>query len=82
MWLGERARALGLVDGIGSAHDVLTERFPHAEQRPVEQRRPLLARLGAGGSAARTGLPGGVAGAGHELLSALETRAAWARYGL
>ncbi|WP_422785751.1 S49 family peptidase [Pseudonocardia spirodelae] len=82
VWLGERARELGLVDGIGTAHDVLTERFPDAEQRVVEQRRPLLARLGAGGAASLPGLPGGVAAAGHELLGALEARAAWARYGL
>lgn len=81
VWLGGRARELGLVDGIGTVHDVLTERFPDAEQRPVEQRKPLLARLGAG-SAARAHSFGEPAGLASELLAAVETRAAWARYGL
>ncbi|MFP5021122.1 S49 family peptidase [Pseudonocardia phyllosphaerae] len=83
VWLGEKARELGLVDGIGTAHEVLTERFPDAEQRPVDQRKPLLARLGAGGGAASfPGLGGNADGVAHELMAALETRAAWARYGL
>lgn len=81
VWLGERARELGLVDGVGNVHDVLTERFPDAEQRPVEQRKPLLARLGAG-SAARASLPGRPGDLATEVLSAIETRAVWARYGL
>ncbi|BBF98884.1 MULTISPECIES: S49 family peptidase [Pseudonocardia] len=82
VWLGERARELGLIDGIGTAHDVLTERFPDAEQRPVDQRKPLLARLGAGG-AASVGHPGvDPAAIGSELLTAVETRATWARFGL
>ncbi|MEU6696526.1 S49 family peptidase [Pseudonocardia sp. NPDC046786] len=82
VWLGERARELGLIDGIGAAHEVLTERFPEAEQRPVEARKPLLARLGAGG-AASLGHPGvDPAVIGSELLAAIEARATWARFGL
>lgn len=79
VWLGERARELGLIDGIGTASEVLSERFPDAEQRPVEQRKPLLARLGAGGSVRANPFTGDL---GHELLSAVEARATWARYGL
>ncbi|ANY06699.1 S49 family peptidase [Pseudonocardia sp. HH130630-07] len=82
VWLGERARELGLVDGIGSVHEVLKERFPDAEHRPVEQRRPLLARLGAGGSAAHAQPFGAPAELAFELLTAVETKASWARYGL
>lgn len=82
IWLGGRARELGLIDGIGTAREVLSERFPDAEQRPVEQRRPLLARLGAGGGVSSPGAltgPGDVVG---QLLAVAEARAAWARYGL
>ena len=48
VWTGARAAELGLVDGLGTARAVLTERFPDAELVPVEARRPLLARLGIG----------------------------------
>ena len=48
VWTGARAAELGLVDGLGTARGVLTERFPDAELVPVDARRPLLARLGIG----------------------------------
>ena len=48
VWTGARAAELGLVDGLGTARAVLTERFPDAELVPVDARRPLLARLGIG----------------------------------
>ena len=48
VWTGARAVELGLVDGLGTARAVLTERFPDAELVPVDARRPLLARLGIG----------------------------------
>ena len=80
VWTGARAVELGLVDGLGTARGVLAERFPDAELVPVEGRRPLLARLGLGGS------PTAGRAAGTELLltlvEAAEDRAAWARYGL
>ena len=79
VWTGERARELGLVDGLGTAREVLGTRFPDAETRPVEHRRPLLARLGVGGPAAAVAGPGGWA---LEALSAAEIRATWARFGL
>src|SRR5262245_23970152 len=50
VWTGAKAAELGLVDGLGTARTVLTERFPDAEQVLVEGRRPLLARLGLAGS--------------------------------
>jgi hypothetical protein len=64
------------VDGLGTARAVLAERFPDAEPRPVESRKPLLARLGVGPPAA------GPAGWALEALSAVEIRSAWARFGL
>ena len=52
VWTGARAAELGLVDGLGTARAVLTERFPDAELVPIEGRRPLLARLGIGAAPA------------------------------
>ena len=80
VWTGTRAAELGLVDGLGSARAVLTERFPDAELTPVEGRKPLLARLGLAGSPAASGAFGvdGLLG----VVQAAEVRATWARYGL
>lgn len=76
VWTGARAHELGLVDGLGTARGVLTERFPDAELVPVDGRRPLLARLGLAASGRSPGdLLTGVA-------QAAEIRATWARYGL
>jgi signal peptide peptidase SppA len=85
VWTGARAVELGLVDGLGTARSVLTERFPDAKLTTVEGRRPLLARLGIGAPAAA--LPaalgaGGVADAVLGLVEAADIRATWARYGL
>src|SRR6201991_144586 len=46
VWTGGRAVELGLVDGLGTARGVLTQRYPEAELVPVEGRKALLARLG------------------------------------
>ena len=83
VWTGEQARELGLVDGLGTARAVLAERFPDAEPRPVEQRRPLLARLGVGGPGVGPApSPAGSADWVLDALSAVEIRSAWARFGL
>jgi signal peptide peptidase SppA len=80
VWTGARAAELGLVDGLGTARGVLTERFPDAELVPVEGRRPLLARLGIGAA------PGAAKHEPADLVmqfaQAVEIRATWARYGL
>jgi len=80
VWTGARAVELGLVDGLGTARGVLTERFPDAEQVPMEGRKPLLARLGLGASPAAGGALG--ADALLAMAQAVEVRATWARYGL
>jgi signal peptide peptidase SppA len=69
IWTGAKAAELGLVDGVGNLRAVLTERFPDAELTVAEPKRPLLARLGLGGAT-------------QSLLTAVEHRAVWARYGL
>jgi signal peptide peptidase SppA len=80
VWTGARAVELGLVDGLGTARPVLTERFPDADLVPVEGRKPLLARLGLAPPAAAHGLISTDAVLG--VARAAEVRAAWARYGL
>jgi signal peptide peptidase SppA len=80
VWTGARAVELGLVDGLGTARSVLTERFPDAELVPVESRKPLLARLGLAGAPAAAGVISTDALLG--VVEAAEIRAVWARYGL
>jgi signal peptide peptidase SppA len=79
VWTGARAKELGLVDDLGTLREVVRKRFPSAHIVPVEPRKPLLARLGVGGSAARLG-----AGTDSVLsvMEALEQRALWSRFGL
>ena len=80
VWTGARAAEMGLVDGLGTARGVLTERFPDAELVPIEGRRPLLARLGIG--AAPAALKHAPADLVEQFAQAAEIRATWARYGL
>lgn len=69
VWTGAKAKELGLIDGVGNLRTVLSERYPDAEITVAEPKRPLLARLGIGGAA-------------QSLLTAVEHRAIWSRYGL
>jgi len=69
VWTGARAKEVGLVDGVGNLRAVLSERYPEAEIIVAEPKRALLARLGIGGAA-------------QSLLTAVEHRALWSRYGL
>ena len=80
IWTGAKAVELGLVDGLGTARGVLTERFADADLVPIEGRKPLLARLGLGPPAAATSVISTDVLLG--LAQAAEIRAAWARYGL
>jgi serine protease SohB len=76
-WVGQRARELGLVDAIGDLRAVLRERFGDKVVTPlISADRSWLGRRvpGIGGEAL-----GGVA---DEVISAIEARALWARYGL
>jgi signal peptide peptidase SppA len=87
-WTGRRALELGLVDGIGDLRSVLRERFGDKVVTPlVSAGRGLFGRraLGVGRpDLGLAGMPAGLvsAGLGEDLLSALEARALWARYGL
>ncbi len=78
-WTGRRALELGLVDAIGDLRSVLRERFgDEVVTHLVSAERGWLGRrlLGAGTrEAAQFGLV-------EDVISALEARAIWARYGL
>ncbi|PZX15839.1 serine protease SohB [Palleronia aestuarii] len=68
-WVGERAKAIGLVDGIGHMVPVMKARFGEKTRFVTyKQRRPFLSRFGAalGGAA----------------IGSLEERVAYARFGL
>jgi ClpP class serine protease len=71
VWLGAKAAELGLIDGVGSLRQIITERYPDADISVAEPKRPLLARLGVGAPAAASAV-----------LDAVTQKAAWSRFGL
>ncbi len=85
-WTGQRALELGLVDSLGDLRGVLQQRFGDKVVTPlISSERGWLGRRlsGVGGLGIAGGhgelLQTGLAG---DLISALEARALWARYGL
>src|ERR1700742_2181274 len=83
-WAGETSVSLGLADGIGDLRSVLRARNADKVKTPVvaPSSGMLSGLLGrrAPGAVSLDSLPG-VAGLPDELISALETRAIWARFG-
>src|SRR5580693_1460991 len=82
-WTGKRALDLGLVDAIGELRSTLRERFGDKVLTPlISAERGLFRRriLGVAGSDAMQAAVG--LGLAEDLISALEARAIWARYGL
>ena len=82
-WAGESSIALGLADAVGDLRSVLRARFGDKVQTPViSQPTGLLSGLlgrksGAGSQLALDGL----SGLPEQLISAMERRAIWAKYG-
>lgn len=82
-WAGEKSIALGLSDAIGDLRSVLRARYGDKVQMPViAQPTGMLSGLlgrksGAGSQLAMDGL----SGLPDQLISALETRALWSKYG-
>jgi serine protease SohB len=78
-WTGRRALDLGLVDGVGELRNTLRARFGDKVVTPlISAERRLFSRRPAGigyGDFMREGLA-------EDIISALEARAMWARYGL
>jgi len=80
-WTGGKARELGLVDEIGDLRGVLKKRFgDKAEPKLISAPRGLFGRKSGVGVAAK--LLEGQGGLGDEMISSLEARALWQRYGL
>lgn len=80
-WTAAAARDLGLVDAIGDLRSVLRARFGDKVRIPlVEAGRGLLGRRIPGVSRLEAALGGGN-GFGDDLVSSLEARAWWSRYG-
>ena len=78
-WTGRRALELGLVDAIGDLRTTLRERFGDQVAMPlVSAERRLFGRRVSGVGRGELA-PGSLA---EDLISALEARALWARYGL
>jgi serine protease SohB len=86
-WTGRRALGFGLVDAIGDLRSTLRERFGDKVYMPlITADRGLFGRraLGVGdGTFSQIGLHAGLQGGlADDMISALEARALWARYGL
>ncbi|MGN6750899.1 MAG: S49 family peptidase [Xanthobacteraceae bacterium] len=81
-WTGRRALELGLVDAIGDLRSVLHERFGDKLVTPlVSAERGWFRRRLLGTTGEPLAMPARLALA-EDLISALEARAIWARYGL
>jgi len=81
-WTGARAVELGLADSLGELRAVLRARFGEKVLTPLvnAERSSMLRRLL--GAESHGGDLVGRPGLGEEMISALEARALWARYGL
>lgn len=82
-WSGGQALQLGLVDGLGSLHDVVREKFgAEAVLKPVTRSGSWMRRLRLPPQVA-SGRSGHLAaGLADDLIEALEARALWQRFGL
>ena len=83
-WAGETSVSLGLADAIGDPRSILRARYGDKVKTPVVAPAAgmlsgLLGRKSVGASA--LGRLDGIGGLPDELISALETRAIWAKFG-
>jgi signal peptide peptidase SppA len=81
-WAGSKARELGLVDAIGELRVTLRERFGKKVKTPLIAERGLLGRRTPGIRGAMVERLMDGAGFADDIVSTLEARALWARYGL
>jgi serine protease SohB len=82
-WTGRKALELGLVDAIGDLRAVLRQKFGEKVSTPlIAIERGFLGRRLMGVAPAEALQIGGGTGFAEDVISALEARAIWARYGL
>jgi len=82
-WTGRKALELGLVDAIGDLRGTLRERFGDKVVTPlISAERGFLGRRIFGVTGSDSTAAGRGPGLAEDLISALEARAIWARYGL
>jgi signal peptide peptidase SppA len=83
-WAGETSVSLGLADAIGDLRSTLRARYGEKVQTPViaPASGMLAGLLGRKSAGAGTAIAlEGIAGLPEEVISALETRAIWAKFG-
>jgi hypothetical protein len=83
-WAGETSIALGLSDAVGDLRSVLRARYGDKVQTPViaQPSGMLSGLLGRKSPGAGSHLSlDGFSGLPEQLISALETRALWSKYG-
>jgi signal peptide peptidase SppA len=82
-WAGEKSVALGLADGIGDLRSTLRARYGEKVLTPLiaPASGVLAGLLGRRAPGAGSLVLDGLGGLPDELISALETRAIWARFG-
>jgi len=81
-WAATKGAELGLVDGIGDMRSTLRERYGEKVETPLVSAKTGWFGRAAPGVTARLGLLPDQPGLADELISSLEARAIWARYGL
>jgi signal peptide peptidase SppA len=79
-WAGGKALELGLIDQIGDIRSFLRARYGEEVQMPVIADRGWFSRRAPGAHSA--GVPSMQDGLAEEIVSAIEARAIWARFGL
>ena len=81
-WIGKKAQELGLVDRIGNLRSVMRERFGDKVVTPLVSAERGWLRRRVGGVAGSLDEAWDSPGLAENIVSAIETRALWARFGL
>jgi len=81
-WAAQKGLELGLVDRLGDLRSILRERYGEKVETPLVSAKTSLLGRAVPGVGARLGVLLDQPALADELISSLEARAIWARYGL